>query len=97
MNVRSIIDAVFVQSWWVFASILLCAILYERGIKEKELIYRQLTHQMVELEKEKREALRQQKNLQLQIDSQSDLAWMELTLMRELGLVPEDQIKVYLP
>jgi hypothetical protein len=31
----------------------------------------------------------------LQINSQSDLAWIELTLMKGLGVAPEDSQKVY--
>lgn len=31
----------------------------------------------------------------LEINSQSDPAWVELMLMKNLGLVPEGQIKVF--
>ncbi len=45
--------------------------------------------------------IRKAKNLELQqcleqqINSQSDLAWLELTLMKGLGLVPENDQKVF--
>ncbi|MCE2983850.1 MAG: hypothetical protein LW832_09830 [Parachlamydia sp.] len=50
---------------------------------------------MKHLQKEKRTALKRQEDLQLQINSQSDPAWIELTLMKGLGLVPEGEQKVY--
>ena len=92
---QKVIQIIFTQSWWVIAFILMCAMLYEHGLKKREALYQQLTDQWLSLQKEKQEALYQQQNLQLQINSQSDLAWMELTLMKGLGLVPEGEQKVY--
>ena len=39
--------------------------------------------------------LEEKEDLKLQINSQKDPAWIELTLMKGLGLVPEGQLKVY--
>lgn len=69
--------------------------MYEQGLKERDLIYQQLTQKLTDLKQEKQTALHLQQNLQLQVNSQSDLAWIELTLMKGLGLVPEGQQKVY--
>ncbi len=85
----------FQHSWWVFAFIIGCMILFEHGLKHREALFKQLTGQKKSLEKEKEEASIQQANLQLQLNSQSDLAWQELTLMKGMGLVPEGQQKVY--
>lgn len=87
--------SIFIHSWWVLAFVFTCAIIYEQGLKERNYLYQQLTNQKIALLQEKQEALRQQQNLQLQINSQSDLAWVELTLMKGLGLVPEGQHKIY--
>lgn len=92
---QKFIHCVFIRSWWVIAFILICAMIYEHGLKERDALYQQLTDQWLSLQKEKQEALHQQQNLQLQINSQSDLAWVELTLMKGLGVVPEGQQKVY--
>lgn len=89
------IQSVFIRSWWVMVFLFACAIIYEQGLKERDLVYQQLTEQQTSLTQEKQEALKEQQNLQLQINSQSDLAWVELTLMKGLGLVPEGQQKVY--
>jgi cell division protein FtsL len=95
MRFQTIIHDVFFRSWWAMAFILGCIILYEQGLKKRDHLYRQLNEQSITLLKEKGEALREQQNLQLQINSQDDFAWMELTLMKVLGLVPESQQKVF--
>lgn len=87
--------SVFIESWWVLAFILICVILYEQGLKQRDSLYRQLTQKQKELDHDKIEALLKQQNLQLQVNSQADLAWIELTLMKGLGVVPEGQQKVY--
>lgn len=85
----------FIHSWWVCAFTLLCGILYEQGLEKREVHYQQLTKQLTLLQSEKHLALKKQENLKRQINSQSDLDWIELTLMKGLGLCPEDQQKVY--
>lgn len=92
---QTIFEQFFVRSWWVLAFMLLCAILYEQGLKAREVHFHQLSGQLQSLQREKQAVLELQESLQLQINSQSDLAWIELTLMKGLGLVPEDQQKVY--
>lgn len=47
------------------------------------------------MQNEKQKALQKQQDLKWQINSQSDLAWIELTLMKGLGLVPEGKKKVF--
>jgi hypothetical protein len=95
MTFQAFIQCVFIRSWWVIAFLLACSVIYEQGLKKRDILYQQLTEQWLSLQKEKEETLRHQQNLQLQINSQSDLAWVELTLMKGLGLVPEGQQKVY--
>lgn len=90
-----LLETFFFRSWWVIAFIFTCSILYEQGLKERDNLYKQLTEQLHDLQHEKLRAIELQQNLQLQINSQSDLAWIELTLMKGLGLVPEGQQKAY--
>lgn len=92
---KKFLNVVFVRSWWVIGIVLICAILYEQGLMNREELYRQLMEQRFGLQIEKREALDLQQNLQLQINSQNDVESIELTLMRSLGLVPEEQQKVF--
>ena len=85
----------FAHCWWVILFILICAMLYERELEKRNALYQQLIAESTLLWQQKEQALRQQEKLQLQINSQSDLAWIELTLMKGLGLVPEGEEKVY--
>ena len=89
------IGTIIGHSWWVVAFIFGCAILYEHGLKERSRLYQQLTEQAAALAKEKTFALDTQARLQRQINSQNDPAWVELTLMKQLGVVPKGQKKIY--
>lgn len=92
---KKIFDSIFIRSWWVIAFTLTCSIIYEHSLKGREIQYQHLSLQLVQIEEAKKQALIEQKDLQLQINSQCDLAWIELILMRGLGLTPEDQQKIY--
>lgn len=83
------------QNWWVIAFVALCGVLYLHGIRQKNLSYQEMSGRLQTLEEEKAVALAQQDELLLQIQSQSDPAWIEMVLQRNLGLVPEGQSKVY--
>lgn len=95
MQLQQFASLVFVRSWWVIAFIIACSIIYERGLKETNVHYQQLSEKWRNLQKEKELAINHQKNLRLQIDSQSDPAWIEYTLMNRLGVVPEGHQKIF--
>lgn len=84
----------FLSSWWVIAFALLCAALYEHGLKERQEDMIRLSTHLYQLQKQKEIALDVQTDLQTKIKSQSDPAWIELVLMTNLGLVPEGYQKV---
>jgi hypothetical protein len=81
--------------WWVVLFILICLMAYEHSAnnKNKESIF--LLVQLKELQVEKENALMVHDELLRQINSQSDPAWIELSLMKVLGLTPEGQTKVF--
>ncbi|MBS4169040.1 hypothetical protein [Parachlamydia sp. AcF125] len=93
-NMRSIVHLGMIRSWWVILFVLFCLMSYEHGIKQREADFSKLTEQLQMLQKQKKEALLLQQKLLAQINSESDPAWIELTLMRELGLSPKGSIKV---
>jgi hypothetical protein len=64
-------------------------------MQRKEEEYQILQKRLGDLEVEKKVALENREDLLLQISSQSDPAWIQLMLMKGLGLVPEGQQKVY--
>lgn len=83
------------KSWWVIVFALVCFGLYERGMTLTTYDYKRLQQQFTALQDEHEVLEKQNQILQLRINSQSDPDWQELVLMRGLGLVPENQTKVY--
>lgn len=75
--------------------VLICYFAYDRAIHHKKLEEKKLRMKLDLLSSNKIEALDRQEELNRQIASQNDEAFIELTLMRRLGLVPEGQKKVH--
>jgi len=88
------IETLFLENWWIILFCLITSIALEVGLHRESTAYSQLNAQYTALLNEKDETQAQQDRLQRQINSQSDAAWIELTLMKGLGLVPEGQTKV---
>lgn len=89
------VERFFLNNWWVILFTLACFIIYENGIESDSGQRNYLINKMSSLERDKKILLKECETLQLQINSQSDPKWIELTLMRVLGVVPEGQKKVY--
>ena len=83
------------RSWWMFLFLALCYLMYSHGMHKKKQSLAALKQRLTELEIEKCLALEEQEDLLLQIKSQSDPAWIQMILMKGLGVVPEGQIKVH--
>lgn len=83
------------QSWWVFLFLAVSSLFYFHGMHGKDLAYHELKSRLAALEHDRALALEQQEDLKLQIKSQLDPAWIEMTLMKGLGMVPDGQVKVY--
>jgi hypothetical protein len=81
--------------WWVALFVCVCGTIYASSMRKKEDVISLLDAQLSKLQQESVELFETQQELLLQIESQSDPAWVELTLMKGLGLVPEGQSKVY--
>ena len=90
-----LIDEIFFRSWWIVAFFLLCHIGYDLGLQHWHYEYSNLSRHLLNLEEEKKSVLSLQEDLRYQVYSQSDHAWVELTLMKGLSLVPEGQVKVF--
>lgn len=83
------------HNWWVLLFIAACGFVYFNSAGKKDVIVASLESHLGKLRMEKALLLQEKEDLQLQIFSQSDPAWIQLTLMKGLGLVPEGQLKVY--
>lgn len=83
------------RNWWV---ILICATALTGHFhfsKEKKHVLRVLNLRLNEMHKEKLQAILIKEDLELRIASQNDPAWIEMVLIRELGVVPEGFLKVH--
>jgi hypothetical protein len=83
------------QNGWAVFFVAVCALTYFYCTSGKNVVIGSLDHYLSALEVEKAQLLDTREDLLLQIHSQSDPAWVRLTLMKGLGLVPEGQLKVY--
>lgn len=95
MSISDKLGTALFNWWWVALFILVCLLAYEHSAENKNRESATLLVQLKELQSEKEKALLLREELQRQINSQSDPAWIELTLMKVLGLVPEGQTKVF--
>ena len=84
-----------VRSWWVLAFAILTFGLYEQSSGSLSRSIDKLTRQATELENSITQAESTRGDLKLQVASQSDPAWIELSLIKGLGLVPEGYTKIY--
>ena len=86
----------FILHTWVTALFsLLCFMAFEHAMKNRELNYLKLLNQREDLLQEKENALELQTGLLLQVNSESDPAWIELKLMEKLGVAPEGYKKIF--
>ena len=83
------------RSWWVVLILASTSIFYFHGMRKKDLAFQELQARLKNLQQEKAAVLTEREDLQLQIQSQTDPAYIEMTLMKGLGMVPEGQHKVY--
>ena len=83
------------RSWWMLAFCFICCLIYIPAMQKKSSAVAKLRDTVSQLQLEKDLAQEQKQTLEMQILSQEDPAWIELTLMRQLGVVSEGQKKVY--
>lgn len=88
------VEQIVFRFWWVFTFAYLCFFIYEQGQKSIWNEYKTLELKYDWLLKEKEIALAEKEDKVRQINSQSDPDFVELVLMKGLGLVPEGQTKV---
>ncbi len=89
------LERVFLHSWGVLLFALLCFMCFEQAMKKHQIEYTKLALKRDLLLQEKIQATQLHAALLLQINSESDPAWIELILMQTLGLTPEGKIKVF--
>lgn len=88
------------KSWWVIVFFLFSFFAYDHAMKRRLNEEAALKKKLADTQLQKEKALELQADLKFQIASEDDPAWIELILMKDLGLVPEGQKKVvfkYIP
>ncbi|MCH9627178.1 MAG: hypothetical protein S4CHLAM2_08130 [Chlamydiales bacterium] len=88
-------EEIILKSWWTILFFLLCCFAYDQAYRHKLREETRLQKKLLSLEGEIAAAQEKQDDLKLQIASQEDEAFIEMILMRKLGLVPEGQTKVH--
>lgn len=94
-QVAQAIEEVTLRSWWVIVFLLVSYFVFERAVYWHHREYETFAVRLYSLESERARCLLRQEELRLQVFSQSDPDWIELTLIRRLGVVPEGETKVY--
>ena len=79
----------------VVAFCTLVSIVYVPAMKNRNRTVSELVFRLSEMEKQKQLALAEKEELSLTIASQGDPSWIELVLLREMGVVPEGFLKVH--
>ena len=82
------------KSWWLILFFLICLFAYDQASRKKEREKAHLRAKLTEVTAAKEEAAALKQELESKVASFDDPAWIEMTLMRGLGLVPEGQTKV---
>ena len=83
------------KAWWVVLFLGVFSFVYFHGMHEKEILLKDLQERLQGLEQDKMLAKARQEDLLMEIQSQTDPAWIELRLMEELGMTPEGSVKIY--
>jgi hypothetical protein len=85
----------FRKTWWVAAFCGVALLAFGHAMKNRTAAIAELRFRLSEAEKISLLATQEKEELAQQIASQSDPAWIELVLLREVGVVPEGFLKVH--
>ncbi len=94
-NRSRLFEEIVLKSWWVILFLFLATFAYEQASFSKAQEKKNLLEELRTLELAKKVAENRQDELQVQIESREDSRWIEMVLMRGLGLVPEGAIKIH--
>ena len=90
-----LLEILVIRSWWLFLFFCFVFIVYQQSVKNKNKEIFENNNKIALLEKQKQSACKENEDLNLMVNSLSDPAWIEIILMRDLGVVPEGKLKVH--
>lgn len=73
---------------------MLCIAFYLQAANSRATVFFDLSTRLRDMEQEKLMTSEEQSELNLRLQSETDPAWIEMTLMKELGVVPDGWTKV---
>lgn len=82
-------------SWWALFLGALLLVFHQRGVVAQESRLNKVRSQLSFLEKKRVSLLQKQRLLKAQLESGHDPAWVEMVLMKNLGLVPKGYRRVH--
>lgn len=88
-------EEVVLKSWWVILFVFLAVFAYEQASLDREKEKKTLLLEVQNLQESIKAAEIREKELELQAKSQEESQWIEMVLMKGLGLVPEGAIKIH--
>lgn len=95
MSGRRLQQIRFIQSsWWTILVCASCIGVYSSASMKKKTQLQELSFRYTEMEKAKLIAIQERSELELCLKSQTDPAWIEIVLMKDLGVVPEGWTKI---
>lgn len=92
---RDRFSSLHIRSWWVLVFTTLSLAFYFQAAHSRTTAISDLSSRMKEMENAKLLTSEQNEALAIRLQSESDPAWIEMTLMKELGVVPEGWVKVH--
>lgn len=91
---NKLIKVLVLESWWFVLFMLLSFVVYTQAIKGKNGEISEYRNKLAFLQQEKIKQVRKNEELNLMINSLGDSSWVEIILMRDLGVVPEGKLKI---
>jgi len=80
---------------WMLLFCVACFSVYSQAMQKKSFLCKELRGSVRDLESLKALTELEREDLALQVHSQNDSEWIEMVLKKNLGVVPEGQMKVY--
>jgi len=82
------------KSWWLLVFVVIAFIGFERLSSRKNKEIHEYRSSIFSLHKKKEDLFKKHQDLIFQKKSQREPYWIEMVLMKKLGVVPEGKIKV---
>lgn len=84
-----------IRSWWVILLLMIGFFLFDQTSYHQKKIQKQLEEKVSLLIQKKEKAIAVQEDLKLQIFSEEDPDYLEMVLIKKLGLIRDGQTKIF--